>query len=351
MKTKMYLSVAVLVLALLGACQSTEKKEKVNLAGNGPMPVKVMPLQKTTHQEAIPVSGQFTTNDEAVLSFKTGGVVQNILVKEGESVRKGQLLATLNLTEIEAQVTQAKLGLEKAQRDFNRAENLFRDSVYTLEQFQNTKTALELAQQQLKAAQFNQSYSNIRAVENGIVLKKFVNPGQVVQPGDPILQTNGAGTSNWILKVGVSDKEWARIKLQDKATIETDAAPQGKLTGFVSNKSAGADPATGSFEIEIKLATKEQQKVAAGMFGKAIIYPSTPAPLWQIPYEALLDGNADKGFVFVTTDNKTARKIPVTIAAIQNQNLLISQGLENVPSLIVSGSAYLTDNTPIAIIK
>src|SRR3712207_1775739 len=104
MKRKMYFPIAVLVLALLGACHSPEKKEKVNLAGNGPVPVKVMSLQKTQHQEVIPVSGQFTTNDEAVLSFKTGGVVQSILVKEGESVRKGQLLATLNLTEIEAQV-------------------------------------------------------------------------------------------------------------------------------------------------------------------------------------------------------------------------------------------------------
>ena len=160
-----------------------------------------------------------------VLAFKTGGVINRVLVKEGDPVRKGQLLATLDLTEINALVAQARFGYEKAQRDFQRVTNLYRDSVATLEQLQNTETALAVAKEQLEAATFNRSFSEIHSPSNGYVLRKYVNAGQVVGVGDPILLTNAAVGNNWILKIGVSDKQWASIKINDKATIAIDAFP------------------------------------------------------------------------------------------------------------------------------
>ncbi|MBK8884570.1 MAG: biotin/lipoyl-binding protein [Bacteroidales bacterium] len=108
---------------------------------------------------SVQSSGQFTTDDETMLSFKTGGIVDRIYVKEGDKIRKGQLLATLDLTEISSQVNQSQIAYEKAARDYNRIENLQKDSVASLEQLQNSKTGLELAKQQLAAAKFNLQYS------------------------------------------------------------------------------------------------------------------------------------------------------------------------------------------------
>jgi len=65
----------------------------------------------------------------------------------------------------------------------------------------------------------------------------------------------------------------------------------------------------------------------------------------------LLDGNADQGFVFVTNDNINALKVPVTIEAIDGKNILISKGLDGYGSLIVSGSAYLTDKSAIKVVN
>ena len=73
--------------------------------------------------------------------------------------------------------------------------------------------------------------------------------------------------------------------------------------------------------------------------------------VWQIPYDALLDGNADNGFVFVTNDNINALKVPVTIDGIDGKNILVSKGLDEYKSLIVSGSAYLTDKSAIRVIN
>ena len=71
---------------------------------------------------------------------------------------------------------------------------------------------------------------------------------------------------------------------------------------------------------------------------------------WSVPYEALLDGDGSSGFVFVTNDNKTAQKVKVVIAGVEKDHVIISRGLEKSKLLIVSGSAYLTDNSPIQII-
>ena len=152
------------------------------------------------------VSGQFTTDDEVMMSFKTTGIISKIFVKEGDAIKKGQLLATLNLTEIDASLQQAQLAYEKASRDLQRLNNLYNDSVATLEQVQNAKTTRDLAAQQLNTARFNSQYSEIRAEANGFVLRKLANEGQLVSSGNAVFQTNGAGSGKWILRSGITDQ-------------------------------------------------------------------------------------------------------------------------------------------------
>jgi RND family efflux transporter MFP subunit len=329
------------------ACSSNE--EGNNLSDKEVIPVKIMQLEKMDVQRSIFASGQFTTDDEIFLSFKTGGIISKIFVNEGDAIRKGQLLATLNLNEIEAMVQQAKAGYEKAERDYNRVSNLYKDSVATLEQLQNTETAMEVAEKQLSIAEFNRNYSEIRAVDNGFVLKRFVNEGQLVGSGTPVFQTNGAGSGNWLLKVGVSDVEWASIKINDNAEVEVDAYPGEKFSAFVFRKSEGVDPYTGTLSVDLKLTYAVSNKVTSGLFGKARIMLKQKMLTWQVPFEAVLDADGNKGYVFVTNDKSTAKKVIVNITDIDKNNALVSAGLENAKYLVVSGSAYLNDNSKIKI--
>lgn len=314
------------------------------------IPVKVMPLRQQNSALTITASGQFTTDDEVYLSFKTGGVISSITVKEGDPVHRGQVLATLHLTEIDAQVNQAQLAYEKAVRDHQRTTNLYKDSVATLEQWQNSATSLEMARQQVSTAQFNRSYSVVRATQDGYVLRKMASAGQLISAGSPVLEINGARNSSWLLRVGVSDQQWASIKTGDKAAITIPSLSGTTLPGVVSRKAEGIDPQSGTFIIDVKVTASGTNAIAAGMFGKCSIHSGTTGTAWAIPYDALLDGNGTSGFVFVTNDNKTARKVPVTITGIQKDQVLINGGMENAQSLIISGSAYLNDQTPIRII-
>lgn len=349
MKTLQSLTIIAFGMLLWQACSPAESAKAIPTA-NAPIPVQVISLQKEEVVQPIVTSGQFSTDDETTLSFKTGGIVKDVLVKEGDQVRKGQLLATLDLTEIKTGVSQAELAYQKAERDFGRTENLYRDSVATLEQYQNAETALALAAEQLNAVKFNLNYSEIRATANGYVLKKFANGGQMISSGDPVIRVNGAADSKWIFKVGVSDKEWAVIQEGDSASIFTDALPGKSIPAQVIRKSEGADPVNGAFTVELRVGA-DQKMLASGLFGTATIIPEKKVSVWQIPHEALLDGNADQGFVFVTDDSKTAHKIPVTVASIGNDYIHISGGLEDASMLITRGSAYLKDASAISVVK
>jgi multidrug efflux pump subunit AcrA (membrane-fusion protein) len=143
----------------------------------------------------------------------------------------------------------------------------------------------------------------------------------------------------------LSDKDWASINIGDSALVQIDAIGKENLKSVVSSKSESVDFMTGSFSVDIKLINNKKIDIASGMFGKAIIHPKTNNVAWKIPYEALLDGNANEGYVFVTNDLKIAKKIAVKVGEIEDNNVCIKSGLENYKYIITSGSAYLTDNS------
>lgn len=340
---------SLLVFIIIGsiACKTEVREDPFSREDR--IPVQLLQLEATgAAPESIAVSGLFATEEESILSFKNGGVVDRLLVKEGDPVRKGQLLATVHTAEIDAMVQQARLGWEKAQRDHERASRLYRDSVATLEQMQNAATAMKVARQQLNAALVNREYAEIKANTSGYVLKRFVNRGQVVGPGTPVLMINGAANSDWLLNTGVSDRQWTKIRVGDSATVQTDALPGRELPGYVYKKSEGVDPASGTLRVQLKLSGKDHPTIASGMFAKAVIHSSGEATGWLLPADAILDGDAGKAYVFITRDSQRAHKKEVRVGGLQVGGIWVTEGLEGVPAVVISGSPYLNEGSLIA---
>ena len=344
---KRYPLLLVLFLFILVGCSSSTPTETSTPTADQAIPVSLFSLQPSDMATTVTASGTFSTKDETLLSFKLGGIVSKILVDEGDAVKSGQVVATLDLTEIQAGVSQSKLAYEKALRDHQRATRLYADSVATLEQFENSKTALELAEQQLNVANFNLAQSQIRATKNGFVLKKFVNSGQLVASGTPILQINGAASGIWMLRVTVSDQQWNSIRIGDQAEINL-ASSSNWIPAKVTLKSQAADPITGTFWVEISPESVNELSLASGMFGKARIQPSESVQGWEIPFGSLLDANGDSGYVFVAEGQK-AKKVKVQLGKITPTVVQVTSGLENYKSLIVAGSAYLSDGSIIQV--
>ncbi len=331
-------------LLLFAACSAKDPTR--DPVTNAAIPVSVSRVKPEPHVVQVHVPGLFSTDDETVLSFLSAGIVRSVLVKEGQAVKAGQLLATLEPTYIDAQVEQAQLAFDKAERDLQRAEALHRDSVISLETLQNARTGLGVAKEQLTAARYGRRHAEIRANGDGLVLRKFVNEGQLVGAGSPVLMVNGAGKGRWLLKVGVSDKDCAQVNVGDSAMVRADAFPERTMRAVVSNKSAGADQRSGAFQVELRI-TDPVAQLASGLYGKATTHTHGRTDAVAIPYEALRDGDASQGYVFIAAEG-TAHKLPVSVLGITNTHVLVS-GLDSSQELIVKGGPFLMEGSPIQI--
>jgi len=349
-KSGIYFSIAVAIVAasVLAACVHEEKKEDSPETPSA-IPVRVIKSELVKAPYPIVASGLIASSTEARLSFKTGGVIRSIYVKEGDAVKKGQLLASLDLTEIGAMNAQANEGLMKAERDFNRATNLYRDSVATLEQFQNAKTAFDVAKEQMQIAQFNRNYSEIRATTDGRIVKKLMNEGEMVGMGMPVFFMTASGASDWLVKVGIADKDWALLQPGDIASVQIDAYPDESFSAVVQQLSQSPDPMSGLYQAELKINTKGKL-FATGLFARAEIVPHEELSYTTIPVDALLEGNGQDAFVFLESGNK-AKRVAVKVAFLRDGNAYLRSGLEPALPVITSGSAYLTDGVEVSVVQ
>ena len=338
----------IFILTLTISCGKRGKETQQSIVIDDVIAVKTEAVETGNSSETIEASGLVASVDEARLSFKTGGIIQKIYVKEGQKVAKGQLLATLNLTEINAQVQQATESVNKAERDLKRIKSLFADSVSTFEQVQNLTTVLSVAKQNLQIAHYNRSYSQIHAPNTGTIVKKIMNEGELAGPGNPIFFINASGNNDWVIKTGVTDVDWARLKINDPAEVSLGAFPEVKFAGKIFNISQAPDPNSGLYQAEIKLFT-QNKKLASGLFGTVKINPSVKKNGTSISVNALIEGNNNHAFVYIIGENSTAKKIPIDIEFIANDRAFLKNFPVEIKQVITSGSAYLVDGSKVKV--
>lgn len=337
-----------LVLFMCGK-KETEVESNVPVIDESAIAVRVTKVKTGDFIMPVVSSGLITTGSESKLSFKTSGIVTRILVEEGQQVKKGQLLATLDQTEIDAQLSQASNNFDKMKRDLERVERLHKDSAATLEQLQNVKTGYDMANEQWRIASFNKQYSTIHATTNGRVIRKFANEGELVTGGTPVLVVNSADENDWIVRVGLPDVDWVRVRKGDKASIKMDAWADQKFDGVVSLINEGSDPVSGLYVAEIKISPKGR-KLATGLVATVNITPSEKQSLMSVPVESLIEGSGSKAFVFIAgDDNKSVKKISVRVAWLSGNDAVISDGLDSTDRVVTAGSAFLTEFSVITI--
>ena len=309
--------------------------------------VKVQRIEKVNVAFPIRTSGRLSVESEQKLGFRTGGIIRDVYVKEGQTVKKGQQLAQLNLSEIQAQVTMARAGYEKAKRDFCRAENLYNDSVATLELFQDAKTAMDVAKSDLEIAEFNLKYSRIEAPSNGKILRILMEENEMAAPGYPVILF-GSLESQWVVKVNVTDKDVVSINTGDSARLFFDAYPGMLFPGLVNEISGMADPYTGTYEVEIRLVNFNRKKMVTGFIAKAEIIPDKKQGLIAIPVDAVFNSSETSGYVYEIVDS-SATLHKIKFERIGGDKVYISEGINPGTYVVTEGMNFIGEDSKIII--
>jgi len=290
----------------------------------------------------LTTTGLIWARDEMKLSFKLGGVVADVGVHNGERVRKGQVLARLESTEVDAMKQQAQLAHDKAQRDLARGERLQADEVIPLEQLQNLRTQESLTAAQLRAASFNHGYATIIAPRDATVLRRLVEPHELVAPGQPVVVL-GAQDSGYVVRMGLSDRELVQVHTGDAVTLQLDAFAGVTFSARVTRIAAAADERSGLFEVEAQLAASEQQPVT-GMVAQVSLQPGASAAhsLIYVPVAAVLEGDGGRATVYVLSEGKAVQR-RVEVAFISRAGVALRAGVTAGEQVITTGAAYVRD--------
>jgi RND family efflux transporter MFP subunit len=346
MKTYSFLAIAILSAIIFTGC-TREKSIETNR--EEVVCVKTETLAETNAAMPIQYTGMLSSKRLIKMSFKTGGIIARINVDEGSTVRKGQVLASLEMTEIAAQVDQSILALDKAERDLGRIKSLYNDTVATLEQLQDVTSAYEVALENSKIAKFNQQYSHITAPANGKIIVKLAEEHELVSPGMPVLVFIEQGKDEWVVKTGVSDKDAVKIKAGDKAEVFFDAFPDKAFPAYVSQIAEMVDPQSGTFEVEVTV-NSQQERLINGLVAKVTIESLNQQFVTLVPPEAVTEADGRKGYVYVVEDtDTTAKKVEVTIAFLEKNYIAVNEPINKLGTVITEGASYLEDGSKISV--
>jgi membrane fusion protein, multidrug efflux system len=313
-----------------------------------PISVRMQPVVMTAAARPVTGTGVVAARDEYPLGFKIGGVVARVYVRDGDVVRAGQLLAELDVREIDAAVDKARTALAKAERDRARVQALFTDSLAPLAQLQDATSAVDVARADVQAASVNRRYATVLAPAAGRVLRRAAEAGQVVSTGTAVVVIGGT-SGGTVVRVGLSDRDVVRVHLGDAATLELDAFPGRVTTGRVRQLAGAATPATGTYMVEVAL--DDARDLVSGMVARVSIAARGHESLRSVPVEAIIDADGERGSVFVlSADGARAQRRAVRVAYLSDGRAVLREGLDGVSAVVTEGAAYLTDGATVKVL-
>lgn len=352
----MRVTVLLLVVTLLGGCNDATSADKARVSGSAAAETMTSPAVPVVVATPAPlpatlqlgVTGRIEAVDELQLSFKTGGVVANVNVDIGDNVKKGQVLARLDSTEVDAEVKRAEEAYQKALRDRERADRLHAQGLVSQEIHDNTRMSVDVAEAGLQAARFNQAHATIVAPANGRVLARLVRGREMVAAGAPVLTVSGEG-SGWLLRTTVADKDAVKLNTGESAWVSVDAWPDKRFAATVNRIAGMADPLTGAFEVELALDALPRNVLRSGMIGRADINVKNDLAGVLVPVSALIDIDKGAAKFYVVEDGK-ARLRAAKVLRLLGENVVMSDGVAMGDSIIVAGAPYVNDQQTVMLV-
>jgi RND family efflux transporter MFP subunit len=266
----------ILVIVITLVTFSCKDNTSKTVHETAPINVTVTTTTPSKEGSFLAASGSIATDQHADISTRMMGYVTNVHVKVGDNVSKGQLLVSINNTDIVAKegqvkagIIQAKAGLKNAEKDYNRFKTLFSLNSASQKELDDMTTRYEVAKAQLEAAQQMQnevnahlSYSNIRAPFSGTITGKYINNGDMANPGMPLVSLEAPG--KFVATAMIPETEISNI--QKGTAVQVLVKSTGtQLTGKVSEISNSARLTGGQYIVKINL-DKTDTQLYSGMF-------------------------------------------------------------------------------------
>ena len=350
----------VTILVIIGALglisyilmkNKAENAEKIAIVAskNSNVSVKVAQVKSEEVSLDFVANGTFEPIQELTFSAEKSGKVIRVLAKEGDRVSVGQTLAIVRGDVIDVNAKTAEAAFMNAKSDYTRFENAYKTGGVTKQQLDQAKLGLINAEATLKQAKINVGDTRIKAPINGIINKKYIEPGSMLAAMPATALFDIVNVSQLKLKVTVSEAQVASLKVGDAIEIKTSVYPDKVFSGRITFIAAKAD-ANLNFPVEIAVTNTTSNGLKAGMYGTALFQSAQQKQMMTIVPRNAFVGSVSSNEIFVV-ENGLAKLKTVTAGRILGDKVEVISGLAIGETVITTGQINLQNGVAVEIIK
>jgi RND family efflux transporter MFP subunit len=350
--------VAGLLMMTLVACSSSKTAEQ---AVSTPINVKIGKVHAIEDHEGMVLSG--TVGSPAApsnVSFLASGKVIQVLPREGDYVRKGQLLASIDPTDYQLALTaatkqadMAQIASERAEDEHRRMKMLYDSKSLAPNDYEKYKSVYESARKQYEQATASEKISRkhltdaeLHSPVNGFISKRSIEPGEMASPGRPVFEIVNLDTVE--ISVGVPETDVHSVRDGQKAAITLPALPGESFEGVVRIVNVSADPGTRTFMTRISI-PNPKHTLQIGMVAEARIRGDKVVKMLTAPIEAIVRDPQGATMVYVYyPEQKRVYAKRVEIGTPHGRDLEIRSGLTSDEWIVLVGQPQLRDGSVVA---
>ncbi len=310
-----------------------------------PVPVEVVSVARGDIQQTYRTITTLEAELEVQVVARSTGLLQSILVEEGDSVVKGQLMAQLDVEQLELEVAQLGATSKKLKKELERQTSLFKRKLGTSDALDRAKFEFQAQLAQFKLSKLKLNYASIKAPIAGIVTERMVKAGNLIRDNDNLFKIVDLSSLKAVLHL--PEKELANVKKQQKILLSIDAVGDKIIMGEIERIRPSIDTQTGTFKVVAKL-NNENNFLKTGMFGKVEVVFDIHLNSLVVEQQAVITQD-NRSHVFVVKDNK-AIQTPVSIGFRHNGLLEITDGLLEFDKVITTGQQILKHETIVEIV-
>jgi RND family efflux transporter MFP subunit len=336
----------IALISLLASCQHGLNKEILK-EKNYAIKVKTKTVELVKDNNELQYSGTIEPSQSIALMFKGPGTVENVFAEEGDFVKKGQPLATVNKTTAQNLYDVSKASYEQAKDAYDRLKTVHDKGSLTDLKWVEMETKLKQAEAQMQITRSNLDDCTLRSPDNGMIGRRDVEPGQSSMGiSAPFVLVK---IDKIMVKISVPENEISKISKGMKASFSLSALGNQTFSGAVSKVGIVADRISRTYDVKI-LADNPGNKIKPGMVCDVILNLNDKTVSLVVPYKAVSKDSDGKTFVFVVSgDGTRVIKQNITVGSYRESGIEVLSGLTSGQVVVSAGCEKLIDSSLISL--
>lgn len=342
----------VVIIFLLAAMIGTKKEtleaaKKAALAQDKkPINAILLNITPTTISDRLNLPGLIEAWTDLTLSAKVGGTIDNVLVRKGDQVSEGQVLAHIDERDYILRRNGAQASYNLALANYKRSRTLYDKGMTPTAELDLARTAMETSLASLEDAKLNLSRCTIKAPMNGVVEHLPAKVGLFLAVGDPIAKILKIDQVKAV--IGIPESDVAAVRALDQVEITLQALENRTVKAKIHFLSSAPDNVARLYRLELALDNKDHA-ILPGMFVRAEVVKHRAQNAVSVPLYSVVARN-DEQYVYVAQEGRAVKR-QVTLGIMEGWRVQVSKGLAFGEQILVEGHRDVENNDAIKVIR